>query len=86
MNMNWPAISAIVSVLTLLIVSIGWGVLWGTLTEKVAGNTKRLDSHKAELADVDTRLNKHDVQIGRLEEWKSGYNAAARVGGRTAEV
>jgi len=83
---NWSVVAAVCSVITLLCVLIGGGVLWGTLTEKVAGLTKRADSHKAELAVIDTRLNVHDVEIGRLKEWKSGYNAAARISGRTAEV
>lgn len=84
--MNWAAISAIISAVTLLTVAIGGGVMWGTLTEKVAGLTKRADGHKTEIASLDQRVNNHDVQIGRLQEWKDGYNAAARVGGRTAEV
>ena len=84
--MNWAAVSAVISAITLLLVAVGGGVMWGTLTEKVAGQTKRLDSHKQELGAIDARLNNHDVQIGRLEEWKSGYNAAARVSGRTPEV
>jgi len=84
--MNWAAVSAVISGITLLLVAVGGGVMWGTLTEKVAGQTKRLDGHKLEIARVELRLNDHDVQIGKLEEWKSGYNAAARVGGRTAEM
>lgn len=84
--MNWAAISAVFSAITLLLVAVGGGAMWGTLTEKVTGLTKRADGHKAEIAALDARMNGHDVQIGRLEEWKAGYNAAARVGGRTPEV
>jgi hypothetical protein len=84
--MNWAELAAIVSLITLVIVLIGGGVLWGSLTEKVAGQTKRLDGHKAELSAIDAKVNAHDVQIGKLEEWKSGFNAAARVSGRTPEV
>lgn len=84
--MNWAAVSAVISGITLLLVAVGGGVMWGTLTEKVSGLSKRADSHKAEIGAIDARLNNHDVQIGRLQEWKDGYNAAARVGGRTAEV
>jgi len=84
--MNWAAVSAIISCIT-LIGGVGVsGVLWGKLTEKVAGTEKRIDGHKSELLAVDLRLNAHDVQIGRLEEWKAGYNAAARVGGKTPEI
>ena len=85
-DVNWAAASAIISAITLIgVVGVG-GVMWGSLTEKVSGLVKRADSHKAEIAVIDERLNSHDIQLGRLEEWKSGYNAAARVGGHTPEV
>ena len=83
---NWAAVSAIISAITLIgVVGVG-GIMWGSLTEKVSGLVRRSDSHKAEIAVIDERLNSHDVKLGRLEEWKSGYNAAARVGGHTPEV
>jgi hypothetical protein len=86
MDMNWAAVSAIISAITLIgVVGIG-GIMWGKMSEQVAGQTKRLDSHKIELADHATHLSQHDVQLGRLEEWKAGYNAAARIGGHMAEV
>lgn len=84
--MNWSAISAIISSLTLIgVVGIG-GVMWGRLTERVTGHNKRLDEHKAQLALHDSHFNILDSEIARLQEWKSGYNAAARISGRTAEV
>lgn len=84
--MNWSAIAAGVSVLTFLLILIGGGVMWGTLTERVSGLGKRADGHDTELTAVDGRLNRHDIDIAMLKEWKDGYNAAARVGGHTAEV
>ena len=85
-EINWAAVSAIVSTITLVgVVGVG-GMMWGTLTEKVSGVIKRLDGHKTEIAQIDVRLNSHDVQIGRLEEWKAGYNAAAQVGRHTQEL
>jgi hypothetical protein len=84
--MNWAAVSAVISAVTLLLVLVGGGVLWGALTEKVAGHTERLDSHKAEIGVIDGRLNVHDVEIAKLVEWKNGYNAAALVGRHTPEV
>ena len=84
--MNWAAISAIISAITLIgVVGVG-GTMWGSLTEKVSGLSRRADSHKSELGEHTAKLNQHDVQLGRLEEWKSGYNAAARIGGHTPEV
>ena len=85
-EINWAAVSAVVSTITLVgVVGVG-GVMWGSLTEKVSGIIKRIDSHKSELAAIDVKLNSHDVQIGRLEEWKSGYNAAAQMGRHVSEI
>ena len=84
--MNWAEVSAVASLCTLILVLVGGGVMWGTLTEKVAGLTKRADSHKQELAVLDTRVNGHDIEIAKLTQWKDGYNAAAAVGRHTAEV
>lgn len=77
--MNWPMFSAVVSLLTLLCV-VGPGlVIWGKLTERVSGHTKRLDDHKTQLATQNMHLGLLDTEVGRLQEWKDGYNAAARV-------
>jgi hypothetical protein len=84
--MNWAAISAVVSLVTLLFILVGGGAMWGTLTEKVSGLTKRADAQASEIETVTVRVNVHDVQIGKLQEWKDGYNAAARMGGHTQEV
>ena len=84
--MNWAAVSAVVSAITLIgVVGFG-GVMWGTLTEKVSNLDRHMESRSVEIAAIDGRLNSHDVQIGRLEEWKSGYNAAVHASGRASEV
>ena len=86
MDMNWSAVSALVSVITLIgVVGVG-GMMWGTMSEKVAGIIRGFDDQKEEIAQIDGRLNGHDIQLGRLEEWKNGYNAAARVSGRTPDL
>jgi len=64
----------------------GFFYTWGTMTEKISGQTRRIDEHRDSLATQEQRLNAHDIQLGRLEEWKAGYNAAARIGGHTPEV
>jgi hypothetical protein len=79
-EINWAAISAIVSVITLVgVVGVG-GVMWGTLSEKVATAVEGLKTNASDHAHFDTRLTAHEVQLGRLEEWKNGYNAAVRTG------
>jgi hypothetical protein len=82
----WIAITAVTSVLTLLVVLVGGGVMWGSLTEKVSSLTKRAETCEAWHQGHDVRLNSHDVALAKLQEWKDGYNAAARVAGRTAEL
>jgi hypothetical protein len=41
--MNWAEVSAVISLVTLLLILVGGGAVWGTLTEKVTGLTKRAD-------------------------------------------
>ncbi len=86
MGTNWSAVAAVISSLTFILLLVGGGVLWGTLTEKVAGLTKRADGHKAEIVGLGTRLNAHDVEIAKLIEWKAGYNAAASLARHTSEI
>jgi hypothetical protein len=77
---NWAAVSAIVSVITLIgVVGVG-GVMWGTMSEKVAFTLKGLDDNKMEHDQFTVKLSEHEVQLGRLKEWKDGYNAAIRTG------
>jgi hypothetical protein len=85
-DMNWAAVSAIISAITLIGVCGVGGIMWGSLTERVSGLSKRADGHKIEIAEHAQHLSQHDVQLGRLEEWKAGYNAAARTGGHTPEI
>jgi len=76
--MDWAAISAIVSAVTLIgTVGIG-GIMWGTMAEKVLGTVKRLDANSVEHEHFEVRLTSHDITLGRLQEWKDGYNAAVR--------
>ena len=85
-GLDWAAVSAGVSILTLVgTVGVG-GMMWGKLTERVGGQTKRLDMHQEQLADNSAKIAGHDVKIGRLEEWKEGYNAAAAMGRHTSEI
>jgi hypothetical protein len=83
--MDWAAVSAVVSGITLVgTVGVG-GIMWGTMSEKVSGHTKRLDNNATEHERFDSRLTSHDVTLGRLQEWKDGYNAAVRTGGSSSK-
>ena len=75
---NWSAVAAIISAVGLLI-TIGVGVFWGgRLTQKTLDNEIKLDSHSQRLDGIDGRINGIDVSVGRLHEWKDGFNAGAR--------
>lgn len=83
--MNWAAVSAIISAITLLGVVGGGGAMWGTLAERVRVLTERSESHKSILAEQALKLNRHDVHLGRLEEWKSLSFGMAQSGSDTPE-
>lgn len=79
--MTPATVAAILSALTFLATLAGIAYTSGKLTQRIDNNDKRSDAHDAKLVLHDERLGEHDVQLGKLEEWKNGYNAAARVSG-----
>jgi len=85
-DMNWSALSAIISGVTLFgTVGMG-GIMWGSLTERVKNLTTSHEDNRTSLADHEQRLKDAEVKVGRLQEWKEGYNAAAQVGQRVREI
>lgn len=45
--------------------------------------TRRIaDSHTVELDRHQVRITSSEMEIAKLNEWKSGYNAAARLSGK----
>lgn len=79
--MNWSAVTAVVSVATLIVVI--FGVVWagGKMAQRLDDNSADLDEHKIRLDGHDARLTEHGNDLARLNEWKNGYNAAAAVSG-----
>lgn len=75
---NWAAVAAVCAVVSALASLIIGAFVHGRLTEKVATNTERLEAHEGRLDGHDDQLGVHAVEIGRLHEWKSGFNAGAR--------
>jgi hypothetical protein len=74
--------AAVFAGLTFVLTLFGVVFLGGKLTQKVDENTDGLRDlradHSERLNGVETRVNSHEVSIGRLHEWKDGFNAGAR--------
>lgn len=81
--MNWEMVAAVCSVLGILTTIVCVAFISGKLTQQISDNRKMLEEHDKTLIDHADRLSEHDVKLGRLQEWKDGYNAAARIVGAT---
>lgn len=75
--MNWSAVAAVISCVTLLIVLLGGAHFSGKIVEKVKADGEAIE-------DLDERVSKHSAHLGRvdvalakLEEYQKGFNAAA---------
>ena len=76
--MNWSAISAIVSVLTLVgVVGVG-GVLWGRMTERLKSVVADVENLKDGFNLQKETSHKQDGRLIRLEEWRRGYECGRR--------
>jgi hypothetical protein len=80
--MNWGMIATVIASLTLMVTLFGVVFIGGKLTQQVQDNTVDIrdlrKEHCDRLDDHDDQLNAHDVSLGRLHEWKDGFNAGAR--------
>ncbi len=79
---NWAEVAAVCSLLGVFATIIGVAFTSGRLTEKLGEADKRINWHDETLKAYGETLTDHEVQLGRLNEWKDGYNAAARVSGQ----
>lgn len=82
MIFNWAAVAAAGSIFGVLATIIGVAFTSGRLTEKLGEHKVKLDEHAEAIKAHGETLTDHEVQLGRLNEWKDGYNAAARVSGQ----
>jgi hypothetical protein len=82
MGFNWAAIAAICSLLGALVTIASIAFVAGRLREKQEEHGERIGEHAELLKSHASTLTDHEVQLGRLNEWKDGYNAAARVTGQ----
>lgn len=79
--MNWAAVAAITSIVGVVTSLLVAAYIYGKLTQQVKDGRDRTDDHGETLKAHGEKLETHGNKIGRLEEWKSGFNAAARVAG-----
>jgi hypothetical protein len=74
--------AAVFAGLTFVLTLFGVVFLGGKLTQKVDENTDGLrelrTDHSGRLTGVEAKVNLHEVSLGRLHEWKDGFNAGAR--------
>ena len=84
-SFNWSAVSAVVSVLTLVgTVGVG-GMMWGSLTERVKNLTKRVDDHRSELDEHEKRMNSSDTGSGWPETMERDLQRRTERGQGTSE-
>lgn len=86
--MNWSAVAAIGSLIGVVVTIVSVAYMSGQFTQQIKdGKAKekehdeRFDKHDAKFDQVASKLEDHGEKIGRLQEWKNGFNAAARVSG-----
>jgi len=78
---NWAALGAIASIIGVATSLLVAAYVYGKLSQQVKDGRDRTDDHSDLLKVHGEKLESHGNKIGRLEEWKSGFNAAARVAG-----
>lgn len=68
------AFASVCGIATTIICVSFWS---GKMTQQISDNKVMLLEHDAMLAEHGSRLGDHEVELAKLKEWKSGYNAAA---------
>lgn len=86
--MNWAAFAAITSGLGIVASLLTAAFVYGKLTQRQNDQSGRIDKVEgvqekhAERFDVHSeRIGEHDVKIGKIEEWKSGFSTGVKVTG-----
>lgn len=65
-----------------IIVQVGVAAyVYGKLTQTSIDTKEDVREHSMTLKEHSDKLEDHGEKIGRLQEWKNGFNAAARVSG-----
>lgn len=81
--MNWAAIAAIGSFFGIIATIASVAYFSGQFTARLESNVAETRENKATLNEHRNMLDEHELQIDRLKEWRSGFNAAANISGGT---
>jgi hypothetical protein len=76
---NWAALAAIGSFCGLLVTILAVVYTSGQFTQQLRDSRKDIDSHTTTLLDHAARIGAHDVDLGKLHEWKNGIALGARI-------
>lgn len=76
---NWSAIAAVISGITLLLVLLGGAHLSGKLVEKINDHTLRLDKHEILIDEHDDHLQKIDIALVKIERYQEGFSDATKI-------
>jgi hypothetical protein len=93
---NWAALAAIGSLFAIVATVIAASYTHGKLTQRVDSNEKQIGAivgdaeikfNKvfARFEHHDERIGEHDVKIGKIEEWKSGFSTGVKVTGNQSQ-
>lgn len=78
-HMSWDAVAATASTAGVVVTVLVGVYNSGKVRQKLDDNNRRTSENTRKLEDHEGRIRRHDVKIGKFEEWKDGYNAASRV-------
>lgn len=79
--MNWSAVAAIGSLIGVVVTIVSVAYMSGQFTQQIKDSKDKATEHSVTLKEHAEKLEDHGEKIGRLQEWKNGFNAAARVSG-----
>jgi hypothetical protein len=75
----FAGIAALCSLAGIWVISNRVAFISGELSQKIQANTNGLEVHTETIREQGDRLNVAEVKIGRIEGWKDGFEAAARI-------
>lgn len=74
--MDFSVLAAGCSLIGTLVTIGGIAYTSGKLTQQIVENRARTTEHTITLKEHAEKLEEHGERISRLQEWKSGFNAA----------
>lgn len=82
---NWAATAAIAAMVGILTTIVAAAFAGGKFVERIQAVEERADGHESIQKEHSQLLGEHSLQIDRLEQWRTGFNAAANLSGGTVQ-